>query len=730
MAHTQETDPHLNPEMSRRDAIIKGGIAAAGLGAAIVYSGDAGHQAGRGLDVVADFFLEDPLGQSRDEVQLTPEELEAIREIESLDSEMSDFLDEMLEGLENEEEGEHLEHGPDKLDYIGTGVFAHGIKELSSGRTITQGHYYSQAVLIGLKRHNARKEGDEETLHHIDEELAATLKFTAIIEGTVVVAEGMMLDVETIYKEITARKDLVLQDRVAIVTELASVLAPMVTTVGASGMTTKEASTIVKQAQSFADQMVEDTLSSIAGESTASEDPATQESIGHIKALLQSHISDKAGFPFFGDPPFIATLERFGGIGLLWQSLSVGMVPALRSLEYTNKMITKELIKIGAIEGEEKDAGKLSREALGRNLGFVKGVMGRSVKNLVLPILGKEQDKNGMRHDVLGAFSDKVDGFKDLLLKDHIESHGHEEEGSRIEDFHRYDQFISGVLANLPDRSDQHSYDRIEMQREIKNFVAADDFEGLTNWMESHNLDATTARIFAVSAKEVSDEIEAELGFGGDVTSKWNPVAVYRRVTDVTRMQRALGHSFTDVLDVFPFQSMSMIFVSPVFKELVGKFDELTDKIPNKIVKDLINDFGKYVGIAGFSSVADNLVGVREGFKFTENNPSIALIAGIQGGMLLPPGNMANVVSFPLDEYGIEEAKKQILPIHARPLAEGFVWAQILGVADKLGPKFLKFPKPINATDQPAHGEEEAFGAEVGSTQSYSRRSLLTSLFG
>ncbi len=714
-----ENSEPVGYESSRRDVVIKGGIAAVGLGAVMYTSGKLGSTVGKLLDTGADIILGDPHDGTH-ETGMT-----ALEVNKALENQEHQLINTFIRATD-EQAVDHSEtaHGPETLDWIGTGVFAHGIRELSKGRSITQGHYFSQGALVALKRHKARQQDDHEMIHHIDEELAATLNFTGIIEGTVIVAEGMTLDVEAIYKDVTARSDLLLEDRVAIVTQLSSLLAPLVTTVGASGMTTKEASKIVDQAQKLALRMVDETVHAVSSTVLYQKTEAeVEESMGRIKALLQSHISDKAGFPFFGDPPFIATIERFGLQGLAWQSLSVGTVPALRSLAYTNKLITKELISLGAMPGEVKDASRLSTQALKRNFGFVGGVMTRSIKNLGLPLVGKDQDKNGMQHHVLSAFSDKVDGFRDLLVKDHIESHGHEVEGSRIEDAGRYGQFISSVLANLPERPNHHGYDRLEMQRTIKNYVSEGEWQQLHEWLEQHDLGSPMAEAFVRGAQEVEAEIEQSLGFGNDETFKWSPLAIYRRVTDITRMQNALGHSFTDVLDVFPFQSMSMIFVSPVFKELVSKFDSVTEKIPVKVVRDIVNDFGKYAGITAFSSVADNLVGVREGYKFTEHNPSIALIAGIQGGMLLPPGNMANVVSFPLNVYGIEEAKKQIVPIHAKPLAEGFVWAQLLGLADKTGINAIGFPAPKIASTEATHALEVQ-----NNDKTMSRRSLLRSI--
>jgi len=348
--------------------------------------------------------------------------------------------------------------------------------------------------------------------------------------------------------------------------------------------------------------------------------------------------------------------------------------------------------------------------------------MGKTLTNLAIPLKNK-QSQDGTQHDFLGSFADKLDGFRDLLFEDHIESHGHENEGSRIIDSD-YDQFITGTLAGIPSRSSERAHERISDKRKFADFMRSNDFEGLSEWLSQKGLNTAANEAVIAGALEVEKEVSTREGTDGDDVGKWNPLAVYRRVTDVERMQDALGHGFTDVLDVFPFQSASMIFVSPVFKWGVDKFDTLTEKIPISPVEKVVNDLGKYAGIAAFSSVADNLVGVREGYKFTEENPSIALIAGIQGGMLLPPGNMANVVEFPLNVYPLEEAKTQIGKIHARPLAEGFVWSQILGLADKAG--IVSFPKPTDTED---HGSDIGETGSALPSSKTSRRDMLKSFF-
>lgn len=708
MVDGHEVDPSVG--MSRREALVKGSIAAAGLGATMYFSGDIGGDVGDVMDNGFDAFV--PLHESEHgeanshESELSEEDLANAGDMHN---ELSGEFEAAVEELEDE-----AVPTPNLLQWMGTSVFAHGISELYNGRHITQWHYGAQGALIALERRHLREIGDEEGLHHVDEELAATVLFTGIIEGTVIAAEGMTLDIESIYKSVTGNPELQLADRIAIVTELASMLAPVVTTVGASGMTTKEGQKIVEQARVFANQMVQDTTSAITEQQGLE---AEDSRVVAIKALLQSHISDKAGFPFFGDPPFIATLERFGGAGLLWQTLEVGMVPALRSLAYTNTRITKELIRLGAVEGDEKEAGKIARAALSRNFGFVRGVMGRTVKNAFIPFYEKQSDL-GMKHNILGSFADKVNGFRDLVFEEHIEGHGHEDEGSRIVDT-KYGQFVTGVVSALPPRERLHAGDRISERRHVADFIEAEDFVGLRSWLSEKGMNSSAADALLVGAIEVHKEEAQREGFEGDDVSKWNPLAVYRRVTDVNRMQSALGHGFTDVLDVFPFQSASMIFVSPVFKWGVDKFDSLTEKVPTETARRLANDLGKFAAIAGFSSVADNLVGVREGFKFTEENPAIALIAGIKGGMLLPPGNMANVVEFPLNVYPLEEAKTQIGRTHAQTLAEGFVWAEILGLADRMG--IMKFPTPIT--------EKEAAHAAILS-RNFDRRSLFGALGG
>ena len=752
-------------------SIMSRGDFLAGVGAALVtaavgrYGGDpevVGRVAASTTDKAGDVVQ----GAIEEPVVLTEEEIAILMEVEQgLSEQFGDDMPNFEQLIEDAERREEMhEHGPDTIDYIGTAVFADGVRRLAAEKPITQKHIYGQLALVHMKRRKAREAGDQETLHHINEELAATLKFTSIIEGTVIVAEGMKMDIQRVYEAVNDNADLSLQDRVAITTELASMLAPLTTTVGASGMSSKECFKIISETRSLAERMVDDLVTRVAEESgvdpelaaealdrmkgESPEDQAqttksaeevareteldkVEKSLTAIKGYLQSHISDKAGFPFFGDPPFLATVERFGfAKGMLWQSFIVGATPAVASLVDTNTQINKELMKLGIIDEENGSASKQSRDALKRNFGFVTGVVGRSVKNM-----GKlsNQDPNGLEHHIIESFANKANGIKDLFFAETIEAHGHHGEGSRFEE-DRYEGFVDGVIANLRDNDiDFDIENRTALQENLEGYLLEDDYEGLVQYLENRGLDATTARTLMLAGKGVDDSIKESEGFDG----KWNPLEVYKRATDISRMQGALGHSFTDVLNVFPFQSISMIFASPVFKEAFEKFDNLTDKIPNSVVAKIVNDAGKFGGITAFSSIADNLVGAREGFKLTDN-PALALIAAILGGMLLPPGNMANVVTFPLnsenpdERYSVKEAKAQILTLHKKALAAGFVWAEILGILNDQVGGSLGFPQPKGAGDnfgghgtdiKPGHdgNEEHSAGKELTRRQVFAR---------
>lgn len=688
--------------MPRREALATMARATAGAGviyAGLMYAHEASNGISDGLDTVADAFLGEP---SHDRLPLTDEEIEEWNS--SKDQFSEGFQQDMDEIIANPEVVHHDE-GPDVIDYAGTALFAHGINNLKNGNSITQGHYFGLGALIGLKRHKLRREGNEEALHHVNNEIASTIQFTEIIQTTVIVAEGMLLDIEEIYSNLNEGGELSLLDHQAVVSEMGASLAWLITTVGAAGTTKDEAKNFVDRVEKLRDQMVNNVTKqalNMSDKEYAQKLQEGDESISRIKGHLQGSIADDFGFPGVGDPPFIATMERFGSIGLLWQSIAVGIPMLSRALVQSNTGIVKELISMGIVEGDPEDAKRIAIDALRRNSGFVGGILARSAKNLTKIMPGMLQDENGLQHHIWKSVSDKIQGFMDLALRKEIPSHGHEDEGSRIEDYSHYKNFLTLVIDRLPERDDlTHQARDIAADRlNIKRYIDADDWDGLTDWMESQGIDTTIAGIFKVSAQEIEEEILKEQGFNGDNAKPFNPLAIYRRVTSIDRMQKALGHSFTDVLNVFPFQSASMIFVSPVFKKVADKLDSFTDALSgdNRILKPIMkvgNHFAKFKLIAKFSQFADNLVGVREGYKFVQDNPAIALIAGIKGGKKRPSGNMANVVEFSLSDYTMEEAKRNG-SIHDRSEYEGFVWAEVLGMADYIGRKtgidVIKFP--------------------------------------
>lgn len=657
------------------------------------------------------------------------EEREAEEAVDILRRELGEGFDSRIEdAFAGQEHGEgEGHHGPDALDWIGTGLFARGIGEVTNERVINKRHYFGLAGLLELRRYQLRHDHDEAGLRHLNEEIASTIKFTTAIESTVVIAEGVKMDVESAYKkfnEIDAEEPMDLDDRIAVTLELSALLSPVLTTVGGAGVEREDAKKIVEETSILRDEMIHDLADKMAQEEISPKDFEQKSehynrSHSRIKAFLQGQISDSDGYPLFGDPPFLATLEKFGPRGLIWQTVNVGLPLASRSLFQASRNIQEEVLRLrGVDESQIGDLAKSnSRAALRRNGKLVSNIMGRSLKNAVNVLGWDDQDEMGLQHNIIGSFADKMSGVKALFSEEHIPDH--DASGSRVENFEPYQGKINEIIHQLPDAPKGHQTIH-EREDAIKQFIDQENYDGLVEWLEERGLPSDAAKLHALAAASVSEEIAKGEGFDGTALDKWNPAAIFRRITDIDRMQKALGHSFTDVLDIFPFQSLSMVFVSPVFRSGMGVIDRTTAKIPNKTLATIANDAGKYLAIGGFSSYADNLVGVREGYDNTDN-PAIALISGISMGRNFPWSNMANVALFPLSEYSPNEAKRN-LPTQFRPHAEGFVMAEILGVADKVAKKYhvplIGFPERVD-------GQNDATEAEHAARKPVSRRQFL-----
>ena len=163
------------------------------------------------------------------------------------DSELgSKQLEEELHRAEERVEREFPEHDErakklKTIDYLGTALFGVGVASLLLKKHITLFHYGALGTLLGEKYALSNEEERKDLKH----EIASNAKACAIIGGTITMAEGVKMDVESTYEDIAKRKP-EQRDRVALMTLLSACLSTAITTVGSSSVTSKMAHEIAQ----------------------------------------------------------------------------------------------------------------------------------------------------------------------------------------------------------------------------------------------------------------------------------------------------------------------------------------------------------------------------------------------------------------------------------------------------------------------------------------------------
>jgi hypothetical protein len=612
---------------------------------------------------------------------------------------------------EQVENGESTEHNPTLVDWLGTANFVLGIRNLMQERHITQTQYAGLAALLLWKREHLQANSDTEGLEKLNQELKSTLLFSAVIEGTVVAAQGIQMNFAKAYESI-AQQSMSRRTRIALTTLFASTLSPFITTVGSSGVMSGPMQETTKELEQALAQNRARVIDSGIAATTNDKELADR-----ARATMQSHNGNLSGFVLIGDPPFLAVGQKYGVEGIMWQ-MGAGSVPALYSLYSANYKLHRLFLEAEghSPEAAQKLAKKEALLGVKENLGILSVMMGHSIMNAARYGTGfnSKQDNKGLQFHILGSVKEKLEGAWRLLaereLKD-LDPHG-----SRIEEY----VGSEAILANMLDfeEADDGAIQLHHHKEAINEHVDRRDFDGLAAYLQEHGLRSNFAKYLAHVTAELDTEREKSFGFNG--SSIPNPIKFYRRITNIDRLKAAFGHSFTDVLDVFPFQAGSITFLEPVAKWGLTKVDDALQKLPVPgIVTEVASDAVVYGGITAFSSSADNLVGALLGFELKQDKPQLGLIGAINGGQLLPVGNMANVVGFPLSAYSLSDAKRQF-STHADNVGVGFAWAEALTVLDKAG--IFKTPSPKEVA-----GSEHAIRAQEAGKR-MTRRGLLRSL--
>ncbi|MBT3864822.1 hypothetical protein HOE67_00570 [Candidatus Peregrinibacteria bacterium] len=629
--------------------------------------------------------LSDDHGEEGDDHHETPDlhaasEEEAAR-VEEVSKKIATDLEGKMEGLDQRERSLKM------VDYIGTAVFAWGIKDLmpdlfeSGHGHIHAAHYGAMAALTALKASLS----DEEGKHHLKAEWVSTAKAFGIISGTIALAEGLNMDLVEAYEEAAGRAPS-REDKIALMGMLASTLSPIATTVGS-------ASIMRKISNEFADG-----------------DPA-------IMATCVSHTSNLSGYLLFGDPPFIAVCEKYGfEEGIKWQFKTMWPL-AIYSLFSSTMKLNHMMAKKDGLEGKEavQAALKNTTSGLARNIPFLAKIAAKSLANVASYFTGMKQNVGGLQVAIGEVLTEKFANLAKLPFADEFDSHGHDAHEGLL----RPDPevragndvvatILEKIMAEKEGASEEGGEDEGATPSDLRK--AIDDGD----WDEVRRLGSE----LSIPIEPVIDVLKdlhdnAQIDGSADESQEpssllatLNPVAIYDKATNVGRIGAAMGHNLADVMDVFPFQAGSVPFLITAFKDAVSSMEAMG-------LSETQREIVTFFMIMIFSMFADNYVGAKIGLELYPKKPEIALIAAIQGGSHTAIGNMANIAQFDLNTFSLKDSFKQ-LGLHFDNIAVGLLWSRALGLLSESG----MFTVPDVAKKPGAH-------ASADEVRALTRRELL-----
>ena len=569
-----------------------------------------------------------------------------LNKIEQVSDYIEEHGDELAAKIKTENpEATPIEQARKMIDYLGAGVFAQGIFHLVSpnGRGhIGQAQYIWMIALTAIKHRLATPEGQ----HHLKKETASSLKAFGIISGTIVVAEGLNADLRKMYEE-KYKEAPTIEDRIALMTTTASVLSPLVTTVGSAGI-------IREMSNNFAKEMSED------GE------------VDHdTAAVCVSHISNLSGFLLFGDPPFIAVCEKYGfKEGVEWQLKTMLPLALWTLYSSTCKLnyINQRKEGVNKIEAF-KIANKNAAEGIRKNTPFLIGVMTKSLVNVAKYFTGADafeklqQDTGGIQVQIGEVIEEKLKQIVKLPFDPELDKVSHEHVAGLTRPFHNdakgAAEMIVGLTGNTldepgltPDVDRPADYED-QMNRLREAAVEGDD-EEVSRIMSAVGMPEVQGRVILKSFQDFADDRKANDSAKNDNAKKetWKDhisLEAFSKATDMGRMQNALGHNMADVVDVFPFQAGCVPFLLTVFNDGLKGLESLG-------LSENEMKAATFIAIMIFSMFADNYVGCKVGLELMPEAPEIALIASIQGGTQKAIGNMENVAQYRLKELRMDES--------------------------------------------------------------------------
>lgn len=102
-------------------------------------------------------------------------------------------------------------------------------------------------------------------------------------------------------------------------------------------------------------------------------------------------------------------------------------------------------------------------------------------------------------------------------------------------------------------------------------------------------------------------------------------------LANIERFKHNLGHNLGDVVNVFPFQALSVPFLTPIFQKLIDVVRSSLPQAKSPVETSAIEKMIIFSLVAAFSSMADNYVACKIGLELLPGNPEVPLIASIYG---------------------------------------------------------------------------------------------------
>lgn len=580
----------------------------------------------------------------------------------------------------HDESGSHAT----KLDYAGAAVFAKGLYELSpKGRGhIGATEYATLGGLIAAKY----QAGDEETRTHIKSELKSSIQAFAIIAGTSTAAQGLKIDLDRAYRE-EQGKEIATEDKVALATMMASCLSPLGTTVASAASLTEEAQSIARDIGRF------------RGKSNGEMDK-------DVASTLVDHISNSSGFVLFGDPPWIALVEKYGFAEAVKYQAETMWPLAISSLVSANIKINTLILKERGMSGAQlkQEAIAQSMGAIARNLPFLVKANVQSVANVGRYMGHRPPDPRGFQMELVKVLTEKArnsakffaDGQEfNLPLHD-------EDYTARVTDhmpaLEEMEEDFEHIIEALDDDAHPVTHDKID------HYLHHADFEGLGRYLAEHGVANAIplAQTLRLLETEKTDEfIQSGRSGVSEAIMKLAPkpaAKLYGRI-NLHRTHNALGPQLTDVGNVFPFQAASVIFLTPIFQD---GYNRLEETISGKEGVDdenrsVLLDAAGFAAFDAFSAVADNYVAAKIGLDIFPDRPGLVLAASIRGGTKLAISNMANPTLFPLRDYTLADSAKRS---HKTIPQDLLAFAYTEGIERIVAPAgILSIPNPAGGAD-------------------------------